>query len=45
MPETTDQAPKPEREQEPTGNEDFEVVAHSDDEELAACVINRSNDL
>ncbi|WP_405791517.1 MFS transporter [Streptomyces sp. NBC_00029] len=29
----------------PTESEDIEVVAHNDDEELSACVINRSNDL
>ncbi|MER6197966.1 MFS transporter [Streptomyces sp. NPDC001586] len=39
MPETETTNP------EPNEREDIEVVAHSDDEELAACVINRSNDL
>ncbi|MGW6982343.1 MFS transporter [Streptomyces sp. NPDC054932] len=39
MPETETADP------EPNGREDLEVVAHNDDEELSACVINRSDDL
>lgn len=39
MPETETTNP------EPNASEDIEVVAHNDDEELAACVINRSNEL
>ncbi|MFD4132711.1 MFS transporter [Streptomyces goshikiensis] len=41
MPETETTNPEPE----PHEREDIEVVAHADDEELSACVINRSNDL
>ncbi|MFF4452833.1 MFS transporter [Streptomyces goshikiensis] len=39
MPETETTNPEPHE------REDIEVVAHADDEELSACVINRSNDL
>lgn len=39
MPETEKTKPGP------NGREDIEVVAHNDDEELSACVVNGSNDL